>query len=179
MFDELIRRWWIVALRGIVAILFGLAVLFAPGRTLLLFVSLFGIFALADGVFTIGAGLSLNWLSLFLQGTVGAIIGAFALAVPPAVELGLVQLVVLWAFVTGLLELMGAWRLRRLVVGPTVSGEWLLGVSGLLSMLFGAVLAGGFGPFIWIVGLYALTSGTLLVVLALNVRRWPPTVPTR
>jgi uncharacterized membrane protein HdeD (DUF308 family) len=178
MFDELIRRWWIVALRGTLAVLFGLAILLAPGRTLALFVSLFGMFALADGVFTIGAGLSVGWLTLFLQGTVGVIIGAFTLAYPPAVELGLEQLIVTWAFVTGVLEVAGAWRLRRAVVGPMVQGEWLLGASGLLSIAFGAMLAAGVGPFPWIVGGFALVSGVLLVALALNVRTWQPTLQT-
>jgi uncharacterized membrane protein HdeD (DUF308 family) len=67
MFDELIRRWWIVAARGIVAVAFGVAALLAPAQTLAVLVSLFGVFAVADGVFTMGAGLSLNWLSLFLK----------------------------------------------------------------------------------------------------------------
>ena len=176
MFDELIRRWWIVALRGLLAIVFGVAFLLAPGRTLTFFESLFGIFALVDGFFTIGAGLSLGWLSLFLQGTVGAIIGAFTLAYPPAVELGLVQLIMMWAFLTGILEIAGAWRLRRAVVGPMVQGEWLLSASGFLSIAFGAVLARGVGSFPLIVGGYALASGVLLVALALNVRSWQPTL---
>src|SRR5205085_12145548 len=82
MFDELVRRWWIVAARGVVSVAFGLAAFVAPGRTMVLLVSLFGLFALADGFFTMGAGLAVNWLSLFLEGFVGGAIGLLTLFLP-------------------------------------------------------------------------------------------------
>lgn len=177
MFDELIRRWWIVALRGIAAVLFGVAVFMAPDRTLLLLASLFGLFALADGVFTMGAGLSLNWLTLFLEGVVGAVIGGVALVYPPAVELGFVHLIAVWAFVTGALELGGAFRLWRVASGPMVNAEWLLAASGALSVAFGALLMMEAGTLTLMVGSYAIASGVLLLALALNVRTWQPALP--
>lgn len=181
MFDQLIRRWWIVAARGIVAVAFGVVAFFAPERTLGWLVSLFGVFALADGLFTMGAGLSVNWLSLFLEGVTGGAVGLVTVFYPPVAQMWFVYLIVAWAFVTGALELVGALSLRRMVNGPMVKGEWLLGVSGVLSLLFGAMVAlqpdSGSVAFIWIIGGYAIVSGTLLLALALNIRTWSPVLP--
>ena len=181
MFDQLIQRWWIVAARGVVAVGFGLAAFLAPEKTLALLVSFFGLFALADGFFTTGAGLSLNWLSLFMEGVFGMAVGLVTLFVPPVAEMWFVELIVAWAFVTGALELGGALRLRQVVNGPMVTGEWLLAASGVLSLLFGGLVAmgpnSGTGAFIWVIGGYAIASGTLLLALALNVRTWRPILP--
>ena len=181
MFDELIRRWWIVAARGVVALAFGMSAFLAPERTLALLVSLFGLFAFADGIFTMGAGLSVSWLSLFLEGVVGMSVGLLTWFSPKAVELWFVYLIVAWAFVTGVLELAGALRLRKIVDGPMVKGEWLLGVSGALSLVFGALMSMRPEPeaaaFIWIIGGYAIVSGALLLALALNIRTWHPMLP--
>jgi uncharacterized membrane protein HdeD (DUF308 family) len=179
MFDQLINRWWIVAARGIVAAVFGVMALLAPDKTLAFLVSLFGIFALADGVFTIGAGLASNWLTLFLEGVVGGAVGLLTFFFPAAATLWFVQLIVAWAFVTGALALTGAYSLRQSVKGPLVKGEWLLGVTGALSLAFGVVVAMQSGtdaaPFMWTLGGYALLSGALLVALGLNIRTWPHT----
>ena len=176
MFDELIGRWWIVAARGIVAVAFGVATFLAPQQTLVLLVSLFGVFAFADGFFTIGAGLSLNWLSLFLQGVVGGGVGLLTLFYRPAAEMWFVYFIMAWAFSTGGLELIGALRLRRLVNGDMAKGEWLLGASGVLSLLFGGLVAvqsdASGAPFVWVIGGYAIVSGGLLLALALNIRNW-------
>jgi uncharacterized membrane protein HdeD (DUF308 family) len=178
MFDQLIRRWWIVAARGIVAVVFGVAAFLAPEKTLVVLVSLFGVFALADGFFTIGAGLSLNWLSLFLEGVVGGAVGLFTFFYPPAAQIGFVYLIVAWAFVTGVLELTGAVGLRQMVTGAMARGEWLLGASGALSLIFGALVVMQANvstvAFVWIIGGYAIVSGGLLLALALNIRAWPP-----
>lgn len=179
MFDQLISRWWIVAARGVIAVAFGVMAFLAPDKTLAFLVSLFGIFALADGVFTMGAGLASNWLTLFLEGVVGGAVGIVTLLLPAAAALWFVPLIAAWAFVTGALELTGAYSLRKSVKGPFVSGEWLLGLSGLLSLVFGVVVAMQSGavvtPLMWTLGGYALLSGALLVALALNIRTWPRT----
>jgi uncharacterized membrane protein HdeD (DUF308 family) len=180
MFDELIRRWWIVAARGLVAVAFGVAAFFAPQEALTFLVSFFAIFAAADGLFTMGAGLSLNWLSLFLEGVAGGAVGLLTLFYPPAAQVGFAYLIVAWAFVTGGLELIGALRLRRVVNGPMVKGEWLLGASGVLSLLFGALVAAqsdaSGATLAWVIAGYAVLSGALLLALALNIRTWRPAV---
>ena len=176
MFDELIRRWWILAARGIVAMAFGIAALLAPAPTLGWLVSFFGVFALADGLFTIGAGLSTNWLALFMEGVAGGAVGLLTIFYPPVAQLWFVYLIVAWAFITGALEVIGALSLRQVVDGPMARGEWLLGVSGLVSLLFGGLMAArsdaGEAAFMWVIGGYAIVSGALLLALALNIRTW-------
>lgn len=181
MFDQLITRWWIVAARGILAVLFGLAALVAPATTLRLLVSLFGVLALVDGLFAIGAGLSANWLFLFLQGVFGGGIGLLTVFYPVVAQMFFVDLIMTWAFVTGGLALVGAFRLSRGVNGPIVAGEWLLAVTGVLSLVFGVLLAVrpavGSVAFMWTTGSYAIVSGALLLALALNIRTWPRLLP--
>ena len=175
MYDELARRWWIVAARGLVALVFGVAAFAAPEKTLAFLVSLFGLFAIADGVFTMGAGLSVNWLLLFLEGVVGGAVGLLTFFVPAVTTMWFIELIATWAFVTGALELLGAFRLRKEAKGPMVRGEWLLAVGGGLSVLFGGLLAVRSQPapaLIWFLGAYALASGALLLALAFNVRGW-------
>jgi uncharacterized membrane protein HdeD (DUF308 family) len=179
MFDELIRRWWIVALRGLVALAFGVAVFLAPQITLATLVGFFAVFAIAEGIFAIGAGLSLNWLTLFLEGVIGGGIGLFTWVYTPAATAGFLYLIIAWAFTTGVLELSGAVRLRTIVDGPMVTGEWLLGAVGILSLAFGIVLGvqGHAATFAGILGSYALLSGALLLALGLNIRHWHTTNP--
>ena len=180
MFDQLIRRWWIVASRGLVAVAFGVAALLNPENTRAFLVAFFGLFAFADGIFSIGAGLSTNWLTLFLEGVTGIAVGLVTYFDPPP-ELSFAYLIVLWAIVTGALEVIGAFRLRTDARGPMVKGEWLLGVSGIVSLLFGAVAANRVDAsavtFMLIIGAYAVVSGVLLLALAVNIRGWQPTLP--
>lgn len=176
MFDELIARWWIVATRGIAAVVFGVAAFAAPDKTLGFLVSLFGFFAFADGIFTMGAGLSLNWLTLFSEGVIGIAVGLVTVFFPALTAMWFGELIVAWALVTGALELLGAYNLRQIVKGPMVRGEWLLAFSGDLSIAFGAlvaILTAASPSFMAIVGGYALLSGVLLVALSLNIRTWP------
>jgi uncharacterized membrane protein HdeD (DUF308 family) len=179
MFDELIRRWWILAARGLIAIAFGVAAFVAPDRTLAFLVGMFGVFAMADGFFAIGAGLSVNWLSLFLEGVFGGAIGLLTFFYPPAAPLMFTQLIVAWGVVTGVLELVGAVRLLVMQDGPSIFSEWLLAGLGVLSLGLAGVLAVAPAPdaesIIAIVGAYALASGALFVLLAMQVRAWQPT----
>jgi uncharacterized membrane protein HdeD (DUF308 family) len=179
MFDLLIRRWWIVALRGIVAVGIGVAALIEPTETLGLLVALFGLFALGEAFFTIGAGLSLNWLLLFLEGVFGGAVGLLTLFYRPAAEAWFVELIVAWALVTGALYLVGAVTLRHMDRTLT-TGERLLVASGVLTLLFGGTLAlwpdMAVPTFAAIVSSYAIASGALLLVLALNIRTWRPLI---
>lgn len=177
MFDELVRRWWIVASRGAVSVLFGLAAFIAPDQTLAWLLKLFGLFALADGLFTMGAGLAVNWLSLFLEGFVGISVGLVTLFAPQNfVEYWLVVNIAAYAVVTGGIELLGALRLKERARGTMVQGDWLLGLNGAFSLLFGIVLffnsAMTPATLIMMLGVFALVSGILLLAFAVNVKGW-------
>lgn len=179
MFDELVQRWWIVAMRGAVSVVFGIAAFVAPDRTMSLLLSLFGLFALADGVFTMGAGLSVSWLSLFLEGFVGLSVGALTLFFPGVAQFWLVPLIAMYAIVTGWLELDGAVLLHSRARGAMVRGDRLLGLSGAFSLVFGVafwaaveIAAISTGTQIVLLGVFALVSGLLLLAFAFNVKTW-------
>jgi uncharacterized membrane protein HdeD (DUF308 family) len=178
MFEELIRRWWIVAARGLVSVIVGVGLFTARIETLWILVSWFGVLALADGVFAAGAGLAIGWLPMFLEGVVGMGIGAFTYVYPEAVHLWFVPLVVGWAVVTGVLALLSAQGLHRRAPAAAV-GAWLLAAHGVASIAFGLLFAvrPAFGHLTGIVGAFAVVAGVLLVTLALNVRSWPGLVP--
>lgn len=177
MFDELVRHWWIIAARGAVSVVFGVAAFLAPTETMAWLLRLFGLFALADGLFTIGAGLAVSWLSLFLEGFVGIAVGLVTLFAPASfVELWLPINIAAYAVITGGIELAGALRLRQQAKGTMVQGDWLLGLNGAISLLFGVVLfianAVPAATLITMLGAFALVSGILLLAFAFNVKGW-------
>lgn len=177
MFDELVRRWWIVAARGAVSVVFGVAALVAPDQTLAWLLRLFGLFALADGIFTMGAGLAVSWLSLFLEGFVGIAVGLVTLFAPTSfVEHWLPVNIAVYALATGALELAGAARLRSRARGPMALGDKLLAANGAISLVFGLFLladtAIASGTLITMLGIFAIVSGALLLAFAFNVKGW-------
>jgi uncharacterized membrane protein HdeD (DUF308 family) len=133
-------------------------------------------------VFAAGAGLAVNWLALFLEGVVGVMVGLFTVFYPPAAPVMFVQLIVAWALITGVLELVGAVRLIAMPNGPSIFSEWLLASLGCLSLGLAGLLFVAPPPdpasIIAVVGGYALASGAVLVVLAFEVRRWPRVLPS-
>jgi uncharacterized membrane protein HdeD (DUF308 family) len=172
----LIRNWWALALRGLAAIVFGLAALVVPGITLVVLIALFGAYALVDGIFALVAAVRAaerhqRWGPLLLEGVSGIVVGVLTFAWPGVTALILLYFIAAWAILTGLFALMGAVRLRR-----EIDGEWLLGLTGLLSVVFGLLLVAfpGAGALtvVWLIGTYALIFGVLLVWLALRLRGW-------
>lgn len=171
--NTLTRNWWVVLLRGIAGILFGVATMFAPGISLLVLVLMFGGYALADGILAIvsairGGGGD-RWWVLLLQGLAGIGAGVVTLLWPGITALALLYVIAAWALVTGGFEVAAAIRLRRVI-----NHEWLLALSGIASIVLGVLLMMAPGPgalvlVLWI-GAYALVSGTLLTVLAFRLR---------
>jgi uncharacterized membrane protein HdeD (DUF308 family) len=168
------RNWWALAVRGVVAVLFGVIAFVQPGITLTALVLLFGAYAIVDGIFAIIAAVRAaehheRWWALALQGIVDLLAGVIAFVWPAATALALLFLVAFWAIVTGVLEIIAAIRLRR-----EIEGEWLLILSGVLSVLFGGVLlalpAAGLLVIVWWIGAYAIVSGVVMIVLAFKLR---------
>jgi sporulation protein YlmC with PRC-barrel domain len=107
---------------------------------------------------------------LLVEGILGVLAGGIAFAWPSITALALLYVVAAWAIVTGILEIAGAIRLRR-----EIEGEWALGLSGALSLLFGVLLVvipapAGLLSLVWLIGAYALAFGVLLLVLAFRIR---------
>ena len=165
------RLWWALLLRGIAAVLFGLAALFWPGETLWVLIVFFGAYALVGGVFTIVAGIAdptRRWL-LLTEGALGVVAGLIAFFWPGLTALVLLYVIAGWAIFTGVLQIVTAISLRR-----EIDNEWMMILSGALSVLFGvllAVLPGvGLLSLTWLIGLYALIFGVAFIVLGFRVR---------
>jgi uncharacterized membrane protein HdeD (DUF308 family) len=172
--DGLSRNWWVVLVRGIVGILFGIVTFFAPGITLAALVLVFGAYAFVDGVLTLVSAIRRRsttdrWWILVLEGIAGILVGIATLFVPGITALVLLYLIAAWALVTGILELAAAIRLRKVI-----TNEWLLALGGIVSILLGVLLiaspgAGALAVVIWI-GAYAFVFGALLIGLSLRLR---------
>jgi uncharacterized membrane protein HdeD (DUF308 family) len=173
MLGVLAQNWWAVAIRGVLAILFGLIALFMPGATMLSLVLLFAAYSFVDGVFAIISAVRAarrheRWGSLVFEGIVNIAVAAVAVLWPGITVLAFVFLVAFWALFTGGLELAAAFRLR------TRDGRWWLVLGGIVSLIYGALLV--IAPLIgavvltWWIGAYALVFGVALLVLAFRLR---------
>ena len=177
--DQLARYWWVVALRGIAAILFGILAFAWPGMTLAVLVILFGAYALVDGILGLIAALrgeTQHRLALALEGVVSVLAGLVAFVWPGLTALALLYIIAFWAIVTGALEIFAAVRLRRII-----SNELGLIIGGVLSVLFGIVLlvAPGAGALavVFLIGAYAIVFGIALLGLAWRLREHSQTAP--
>jgi uncharacterized membrane protein HdeD (DUF308 family) len=172
---ELSRAWWIMAVRGLAAVIFGVVALIWPEITLLALVLVFGAYVFVDGVFALIAavrgrelaGGSRGWL--VLEGLLGVGAGIVAVLWPDITALALLWVIAFWAVLTGVLEIFAAVRLRRVL-----NNEWMLVVAGALSIVFGLILiiwpgSGAIG-LVWLIGIYAIVFGVVFLVLAFRLR---------
>jgi len=168
--------WWLVALRGVAAIVFGILAFVWPKITLLTLVWLFGAYAFIHGVLALvqaftGSKVGRRTGSLVFEGIISIIVGVIAFFVPGITALALLLMIAAWAIVGGIFEIVTAVRLRKVI-----SHEWLMIAAGALSVLFGVVLllqpALGALAMIWWIGGFAILFGILLVSLAFRLRHW-------
>jgi uncharacterized membrane protein HdeD (DUF308 family) len=174
MVDTFRLNWWLLALRGLVAVLFGVLAFVWPGATLITLVWLFGAFALVNGLLSLilAAKAPKGYPrigSLILGGLLGILAGLLTFVMPGITALGLLMLIAAWAIVTGIMEVVAAIRLRKII-----ANEWLLILAGIASIAFGVILflrpAAGALALIWWIGAWALVFGILLIVLAFRMR---------
>lgn len=167
-------NWWAFALRGLFAVIFGIAAFAMPGLTLAVLVLLYGAYALVDGIFAIASAVAGRtygspWWAMLIRGLLGIAIGIMTFAWPGITELALLYIIAAWAVVTGGFEIAAAIRLRK-----EIQGEWLLILSGALSVLFGLAImvfpAAGALAIAWLIGSYAILFGVLLLVLGFRLR---------
>ena len=165
-------NWWLLLLRGIATIAFGILALIWPNLTLLTLTFLWGVYAIADGVFALGAVVSGKggeiaprwWLTLI--GIAGILAGLLAFVWPGITAQVLLVFIASWAIVTGMLEMYGAIRLHR-----EIEVEWMMALSGLLSFVLGVTLiarpGAGALAVIWSIGSFAILVGCIYISLAL------------
>lgn len=174
MADILTRNWWLVVLRGVLAILFGIAAFIWPSLTLAALVILFGAYAFVDGIFAIGSGISgalsgsSRWW-LVLGGIAGVIVGLITFFYPGITAVTLLYFIGAWAIVTGVFQVIGAIELRQVI-----KDEWLLIFSGVLSVIFGVLVfvypQATALSIIWLIAAYAVIFGIATVALGFRVK---------
>ena len=175
MGSAIVVNWWALAIRGVVGILLGIAAVAWPGITLLVLIAVFAVYLLIDGVFALIAGVrARSWL-LGVEGVAGIVAAILVVLWPGITALILVYLIAAWAIVTGALELGAAYLLRRVV-----KGEWLLVVGGVISIVFGILLAinpaAGLVTIVWLFGAYMLIFGAITLALGLWLRSTRATI---
>jgi uncharacterized membrane protein HdeD (DUF308 family) len=178
MLDVLSRNWWALAIRGVAAVLFGIIALAIPGIALYVLVILFGAYALVDGVFSLIAAVRQaeaheRWAHLLFVGIFSILVAAITFFFWQITAFALLYLIAAWAIVTGILELVAAFELRRHMPQDL---WWVL--AGLTSIVFGVLLIWrpltGALAVVWIIGVYAILFGGFLIGLALRLRAHKP-----
>lgn len=175
MLDQLSRNWGWIALRGVAAVIFGVLAFAWPGVTLVVLALFFGAYALIDGIFALVAayrgreGGKPVW-PLALIGVLGVAAGIVTFLWPEMTALALLMFIAVWALLIGIAQIVAAVRLRK-----EIDNEWMLGASGALSVLFGALMIASPGAgavaVAWIIGAYSMAFGVLLIVLSVRLKK--------
>lgn len=175
MLDMLGRNWWVIALRGVIAIAFGVLAFLQPGITLAFLVTLLAVYLVADGVSLLASYVRgdpivrrAGW-PVAVMGVLGIVAGIAAFVWPGITALSLLALVATWAILMGAFQVVAAIRLRR-----EIEGELLLAIGGIVSIAFGVYLlvspGDGLVSLVWLVGIWAVAFGIATVILALRIR---------
>jgi uncharacterized membrane protein HdeD (DUF308 family) len=179
MIELFLRSWWMLALRGVIALLFGVLALMWPGITLLWLVALYAAYALLTGAVSVYASVKNRhsdekWWLILLLGLVSISAGVIAVLYPGLTALVLVLVMGANALITGVLDIAIAIRLRK-----AINNEWLLILSGSASIIFGVLVllfpGAGALTLVWLISFYAVLTGVLLLALAFRVRAWTRT----
>jgi uncharacterized membrane protein HdeD (DUF308 family) len=168
---SLVSRWWVFALRGVAAILFGILAFASPGITLATLVLLFGAYAFVDGVSLLialargDAGARRHAWSVGIMGVLGIVASIVTFVWPGITALSLLYLVAIWAITMGVFQVVAAIALRR-----EIEGEFWMGLGGVMSVLFGILLivspGTGLLALVWLVGAWAIVFGASSLGLA-------------
>jgi len=174
MLMTLARNWWAIVLRGICAVLFGVAAFAWPGLTLAVLIFVYGAYAFVDGIFAVIAAVAARqpgrfpW-GLLLAGLAAIGVGVLTIALPGLTALALLYLIAAWAIMRGIFEVIAAIHLRK-----EIDHEWLLAASGALSILLGIflVVSPGAGALalLWAIGGMAIVVGLLMIGLGFRLK---------
>ncbi len=174
MLSLLARRWWVVLIRGLAAILLGVSAVLMPGVTLMSVLFVFGAFTVGDGLMAIIMGFSTHhngriWWEEVLLGLLAIIAGAVAALLPGVTALVLVYIIAISAIIRGVFEIAAAIQLRKVI-----DDEWILVLAGVVSLLFGSILlirpGEGAIAMVILIGAYMIAVGAMIVAFSLRLR---------
>lgn len=174
MIAELVRNWWLGAVRGGLAIVFGLAAIVWPTITVAVLLGLFGLFMLGDAILAfvnaVRAGREeRRWWTYVVEGMVETVVGVMAFTAPAFTAVALLYLIGFWAIFSGV------WRIAAAVeVRDEIEGEWLMAASGAVSLIFGFMVlffpGAGAVALVTLIGLFAIVLGGLSLAIAFRLR---------
>jgi len=166
------RNWWLILVRGLAAIAFGILCFVWPAISLLALVLVYGVYAIVDGIAAMVWGSRSRWWLMVVVGAVSVLSGLIAFFWPGITALALLYVIAAWAIVRGVAELVAAIHLRR-----RISNEWLLALGGIASIVFGVLVAlfpgAGALSVVWLIGSFAVVFGIFAASLALRLRSLP------
>lgn len=180
MLDTICRRWWVMLLRGVVAIVIGFLAIAWPGITLIALVALFAAFSILDGLFGIFLGFrgesdGTVWWTMVFLGILSLVAGFVAIFYPGLTLLVAATIIGIAAIVRGAFEIYAAIRLRH-----EIDDEWILGLSGAMSAIFGLLIlwrpGAGLIAIALLIGAYMMALGVFGVALALRLRKMGQTM---
>jgi uncharacterized membrane protein HdeD (DUF308 family) len=165
------RDWWVFAIRGIAALVFGALAFIWPETTLTVLVFLFGAYVLVDGVSLLVAlvrgdpvARRHGW-AVAIMGVLGIVAGVVTFVAPGLTALSLLYLVAFWAIATGTFQVIAAIQLRK-----ELDNEFWMALGGVASIVFGALLVASPGTglisLVWLVGIWAVVFGVSSLSLA-------------
>lgn len=176
MLHTLSRLWWVLALRGLCALVIGVGAFVVPAATLAVLVLVFGAYALVEGCLLLMTAFDSQtpkrdrW-PVLLQGLLGVAVGVLTLFNPAVTALGLLLYIAAWLLAQGVLQIVVAVRLRE-----ELHGEWWLVLGGIASVVLAGWLLwrpeAGVLAVLWWIGAWAIVWGVALILAALRVRRW-------
>lgn len=169
--ELLTRNWWLVALRGALAVIFGIVTLAWPGLTLLALIFIWGFYALVDGISSIALGAAVRghrWANLLI-GVVGVLAGLVAILLPGETAVVLLVIIAVWAVIAGVLQIVAGIALRR-----SMPHAWFLIVTGALTLVLGVVLlfdpGAGALALVTTIAVFAVIWGISLIMMAFRLR---------
>ncbi len=185
MLDVLSRNWWVLLIRGIAAIIFGIGILFlwSPGLVLQTMTIVFGAYAIVDGVFAIIGGIQHRshprWWAVVLEGIISVLAGIGAFLFPGLAVISLLYIIAFWAVATGVMQIISALQLRK-----EIDNEWMLIIGGIVSIIFGVLLVvfpeSSIVTLLWLFAVLSIAFGVMMAILAFRVRNMGgTTTPTR
>lgn len=176
MLERVQKKWWLLLLRGILAIIFGLIALFSPGIVLVTLLFYFGFVALFSGIFLIIEGIAVKSDDRglhILEGILSIIFGLLFLFMPGFVFSFIMYFIAFWAIVGGIMQIIYAIKLRK-----EIPNEWMAILSGIITLIFGILvllnIVAGASALVMVFGIYALIWGIMLIVLSFKVKGLKP-----
>lgn len=176
MTNYLYQNRWLIGLRGVLAIIFGVLAFLMPGMTAFALVIVFSAYAILDGILAIATGVRTHeansrWWLIIIEGIVDIAAGVIAFLYPGLAAVTLLFVIAFWAIITGILEIAAAIRLRR-----EITNEWALGLTGVASIILGVIMivnpGAGLVGLVWAIGGYAIIFGVLMLFLAFRAGRF-------